>query len=85
MKLTDQPAGVRFVPPDEYSREFAELAEKLYVQPVIQVYPEIFSETLGAIDMFQRQFTGKEIILTGFVYRDDSMEYTSHFALGRFS
>ncbi|WP_240037145.1 TIGR03943 family putative permease subunit [Paenibacillus amylolyticus] len=83
-KLSVTPASVQFVPPDEYSREFAELAEKLYVQPVIQVYPEIFSETLGTIDMFQRQFTGKEIMLTGFVYRDDNMEYTSHFALGRF-
>ncbi|WP_342551319.1 TIGR03943 family protein [Paenibacillus sp. FSL R7-0652] len=79
-----KPAGVQFVPPDEYSREFAALAERLYAEPVIQVYPEIFSETLGTIDMFQRQFTGKEIMLTGFVYRDDSMEHQSHFALGRF-
>jgi uncharacterized repeat protein (TIGR03943 family) len=83
-KLSEVSASVQFVPPDEYSREFAELAEKLYVEPVIQVYPEIFSETLGAIDMFQRQFTGKEIMLTGFVYRDDDMQHSSHFALGRF-
>ncbi|MGQ8871995.1 TIGR03943 family putative permease subunit [Paenibacillus sp. TSA_86.1] len=83
-KLSEVSSSVQFVPPDEYSREFAELAEKLYVEPVIQVYPEIFSETLGTIDMFQRQFTGKEIMLTGFVYRDDSMEHQSHFALGRF-
>ncbi|PQP81692.1 TIGR03943 family protein [Paenibacillus sp. PCH8] len=75
---------VQFVPPDEYSREFAELAEKLYAEPVIDVYPEIFSETLGTIDMFQRQFAGKDISLTGFVYRDKSMEHESHFALGRF-
>ncbi|MBB6021819.1 putative repeat protein (TIGR03943 family) [Paenibacillus sp. JGP012] len=82
--LPAAPASVQFVPPDEYSREFAELAKRLYAQPVIQVYPQIFSETLGTIDMFQRQFAGKEIILTGFVYRDDSMEHDSHFALGRF-
>ncbi|MGV2882309.1 TIGR03943 family putative permease subunit [Paenibacillus taichungensis] len=75
---------VQFVPPDEYSREFAELAEKLYAESVIKVYPEIFSETLGSIDMFQRQFAGKAISLTGFVYRDKSMEHESHFALGRF-
>ncbi|WP_440109080.1 TIGR03943 family putative permease subunit [Paenibacillus sp. QZ-Y1] len=75
---------VQFVPPDEYSREFAELAEKLYAESIIKVYPEIFSETLGAIDMFQRQFAGKDISLTGFVYRDKSMDHESHFALGRF-
>lgn len=78
------PASVQFVAPDEYSREFAELAKRLYTQPVIQVYPQIFSETLGTIDMFQRQFAGKEIMLSGFVYRDDNMEQDSHFALGRF-
>ncbi|WP_434750937.1 TIGR03943 family putative permease subunit [Paenibacillus amylolyticus] len=83
-KLSEVSASVQFVPPDEYSREFAELAKKLYAEPIIHVYPEIFSETLGTIDMFQRQFTGKEIMLTGFVYRDDSMEHQSHFALGRF-
>ncbi|KQY94580.1 hypothetical protein ASD24_03240 [Paenibacillus sp. Root52] len=81
---TASTADVQFIPPDEYSREFADLAEKLYVEPVIQVYPEVFSETLGTIDMFQRQFAGKEISLTGFVYRDESMEHESHFALGRF-
>ncbi|WP_418037447.1 TIGR03943 family putative permease subunit [Paenibacillus xylanilyticus] len=75
---------VQFIPPDEYSREFAELAERLYAEPVIKVYPEIFSETLGTIDMFQRQFAGKPISLTGFVYRDKSMDHESHFALGRF-
>lgn len=75
---------VQFIPPDEYSREFAELAEKLFAEPVIQVFPEIFSETLGTIDMFQRQFAGKPISLTGFVYRDESMDHESHFALGRF-
>ncbi|WP_342570204.1 TIGR03943 family protein [Paenibacillus sp. FSL R5-0749] len=75
---------VQFVPPDEYSREFAELAEKLYAEQVIRVYPEIFSETLGTIDMFQRQFAGKDISLSGFVYRDKSMDHESHFALGRF-
>ncbi|WP_127540109.1 TIGR03943 family putative permease subunit [Paenibacillus illinoisensis] len=75
---------VQFIPPDEYSREFAELAEKLIAEPVIKVYPEIFSETLGTIDMFQRQFAGKPISLTGFVYRDESMDHESHFALGRF-
>ena len=76
--------NVQFVPPDEYSREFAELAEKLYAEQVIRVYPEIFSETLGTIDMFQRQFAGKDISLSGFVYRDKSMDHESHFALGRF-
>ncbi|MEK4111874.1 TIGR03943 family protein [Paenibacillus sp. FSL H7-0942] len=75
---------VQFIPPDEYSREFAELAEKLYGEQVIRVYPEIFSETLGTIDMFQRQFAGKDISLTGFVYRNKSMDHESHFALGRF-
>lgn len=84
VNLSDTPASVKFVPPDEYSREFAELAEKLYEQPVIEVHQEIFSETLGTLDMFQRQFSGKKITLTGFVYRDEGMKHDSHFALGRF-
>ncbi|KOY16724.1 hypothetical protein AMS66_09635 [Paenibacillus xylanivorans] len=84
VELSAPAAKVQFIPPDEYSREFAELAEKLYAESVIKVYPEIFSETLGSIDMFQRQFAGKAISLTGFVYRDKSMDHESHFALGRF-
>jgi len=75
---------VQFIPPDEYSQEFADLAQKLYREQIIQVHPAIFSETLGAIDMFQRQFAGKTISLTGFVYRDEGMDQDSHFALGRF-
>lgn len=42
-------AKVQFVPPDEYSREFAELAEKLYSEQVIRVYPEISPKRLGRL------------------------------------
>lgn len=49
-----------FVPPDKYNAEFAELAKRLYQQPIIQIKPEIFSETIGAIELYKQAFEGKK-------------------------
>lgn len=48
-----------FVPPDKYNVEFAELAKRLYQQPIILIKPEIFSETIGAIELYKHAFDGK--------------------------
>jgi len=76
--------SVRFETDDPYAQEFAELAKILYAQPVIPVYPAIFSETFGAIEMYKKQFEGKEIAVSGFVYRDQTSADTGPFAVSRF-
>ncbi|MGN7760710.1 TIGR03943 family putative permease subunit [Paenibacillus sp. 22594] len=75
---------VKFNAASPYLEEFAELAGKLYVQPVIQVYPEIFSETLGAIDLFKPQFEGKLITVTGFLYQENGEGSKKAYAVSRF-
>lgn len=73
----------RFTAVNPYQAEFAELAGKLFKQPVINVYPEIFSETFGAIDLYKKQFEGKEISVSGFLYREQRAgSYT--YAVSRF-
>jgi len=72
-----------FAPKDKYSVEFAELAKRLYAMPSVTVRPEIFSETIGAIEMYKPAFTGKPISVQGFVFRDDSMD-KNMFAVSRF-
>lgn len=75
---------VRFENIDPYHEELTELAKILYTQPTIQVYSAIFSETLGAIDMYKRQFEGKEISISGFLYRDPRLMPEHSFAVSRF-
>ncbi|WP_019911886.1 TIGR03943 family putative permease subunit [Paenibacillus sp. HW567] len=78
--------GIRaeFAAASPYQAEFAELAGKLYAQPVITVYPEIFSETLGAIDLYKKQFEGKTIAVSGFLYRESGADMKNAYAVGRF-
>ncbi|MGG1880708.1 MULTISPECIES: TIGR03943 family protein [Paenibacillus] len=72
-----------FIARDKYTVEFAELAKRLYTQSVIEVDSSIFSETIGAIDMYRQAFQGKHITLQGFVYREGDMKDNA-FALSRF-
>lgn len=72
-----------FIPPDAYSVEFSELAKRLYPLPIIQVNTAIFSETIGAIDMYKEHFLNKKILLQGFVFREEDM-LPDTFALTRF-
>lgn len=75
----------RFASVNPYQAEFADLAGKLYAQDVITVYPEIFSETFGAIDLYKEQFEGREISVSGFLYRNNtSSEESSPYAVSRF-
>ncbi|WP_342481616.1 TIGR03943 family protein [Paenibacillus sp. FSL L8-0340] len=73
-----------FVAANPYQAEFAELAANLHAQDVITVYPEIFSETFGAIDLYKGQFAGKEITVSGFLYREPAVAGTSSYAVSRF-
>ncbi|MBY9080198.1 TIGR03943 family protein [Paenibacillus sp. HN-1] len=72
-----------FVAKDIYGVEFAELAKRLYALPLIQVDPSIYSETIGAIDMYKQSFVNKPITLQGFVTRQKGMD-ANRFAISRF-
>ncbi|WP_334076983.1 TIGR03943 family putative permease subunit [Paenibacillus sanfengchensis] len=74
----------KFKAPDKYNEEFAELAKRLYVQDVIEVKPEIFSEMIGAIELFKEDFRGKKIKLSGFVYQKKEAPERTEFVLSRF-
>ncbi|RCX20344.1 putative repeat protein (TIGR03943 family) [Fontibacillus phaseoli] len=82
--LTREQLDGKFKAPDKYNVEFAELAKLLYVQEPIEVKPEIYSEIVGAIQLFKEEFKGKKIRLSGFVYRDEGMSPDHEFVLGRF-
>ncbi|WP_223067404.1 TIGR03943 family putative permease subunit [Paenibacillus caui] len=74
-----------FVAPDKYNEEFAALAGLLYAEPLIEVTPDIYSETIGAIELFKQDFIGKRISLSGFVYKDQTTQQSGgDFAVGRF-
>ena len=77
-------SGAKFTSASPYEAEFAELAGKLYRQPVIPVIPEIFSETLGALNLYKSQFEGKEISVSGFLYREPQGAGQASYAVGRF-
>ncbi|MFD1178998.1 TIGR03943 family putative permease subunit [Paenibacillus puldeungensis] len=74
-----------FQAPDPYNVEFTELAKRLYPEKVIEVRPEIFSETIGAIELFKEKFRGKSVKLSGFVYQEPKVVGGhNEFILGRF-
>lgn len=68
-----EPATPLFVGEDEFEQELAILAERLYALPVIEVKTEIYMEILSSIVTFQEQFLGKEVELSGFVYREKGL------------
>ncbi|QWU18021.1 TIGR03943 family protein [Paenibacillus sophorae] len=74
----------RFQTKDPFAAEFAALAKKLYTQPVIPVYPQIFSETLGTLDMFKHDFKGKEVVVNGFLYHENTGSMGGRFVVSRF-
>ncbi|GIO40837.1 TIGR03943 family putative permease subunit [Paenibacillus apis] len=75
---TDGASGISadpvFIGADAFEQELAVLAERLYAQPVIEVKTDIYMEILTTIVTFQEQFAGKEIELTGFVYREKNLD-----------
>ncbi|GAA3409271.1 TIGR03943 family putative permease subunit [Paenibacillus hodogayensis] len=63
---------------------FAKLARELYATETIVIPERLYVETLTALDLYAARFAGKTVSLTGFVYRDSTMD-ARHFAVGRFS
>lgn len=71
-----------FVAEDDFSRDLAVLAKRLYVLPMIEVRPDIYMEVLSAIVSFKEAFMGKEIEINGFVYRESGLP-DHQFVIGR--
>lgn len=74
----------KLFPSDPFTEPFAKLARKLYNMDVIPVSEELFIETITTLDLYAAQFTGKQMKLSGFVYRDDTMN-ARQFVVARFS
>ncbi|QYR20542.1 TIGR03943 family protein [Paenibacillus sp. sptzw28] len=71
-------------PADEYTAAHAKLGKQLYKQDTIEVPDERYIETLTTLDLYRRNFVGKTVEISGFVYRQNGMK-KSEFAVSRFA
>ncbi|MFC4103062.1 TIGR03943 family putative permease subunit [Paenibacillus xanthanilyticus] len=69
---------------DEYTASYAAYGKQLYAQPAIAVPDQWFIETLTTLDLYRQNFIGKQVELSGFVYRDEAMG-ADQFAVSRFA
>jgi len=69
---------------DKYDAGFADIGKNLYQKPLVQVKADGFIETLTTLNMFMNHFIGKQVEITGFVYREDDM-LSNQFVVARFS
>lgn len=67
---------------DNYNRDYAKLGMLLYLQDVIEMKDEWFIEKLQALNTFAGHFEGKQIKVTGFIYREDGL-MGDQFIIGR--
>lgn len=67
-----------------YTKPYAEQASKLYKDPLIVIDDAWYIESLTSMDMYQDQFVGKKVQISGFVYRLGDMG-ANEFALGKFA
>lgn len=71
-------------PFNEYTRPYAKQAADMYNQPLITINDDLYIESLTSMDLYQEQFIGKKVQISGYVYRLDSMN-KNQFAVGRFA
>ncbi|MCU6709247.1 TIGR03943 family protein [Paenibacillus sp. J5C_2022] len=60
-------------PSDQYTVDHAAYGKLLYEQELIAVPEKQFIETLTTLDLYREAFIGKEVEITGFVYREEEM------------
>ncbi|NIK78425.1 putative repeat protein (TIGR03943 family) [Paenibacillus castaneae] len=60
-------------PFDEYTEAHAAYGKQLYKKTLIPVPEHLFIETLTTLDLYRNAFIGKEVEISGFVYREDDM------------
>jgi putative membrane protein len=63
---------------------YTDVAVYLYKQPVIKLDEKVFLDGLTAMELFAKQFAGKEIETMGFVYHQDGFS-AQQFVVARFS
>lgn len=71
-------------PFNEYTKPYAKRAVDMYKEPLIVINDDFYIESLTSLDLYQDQFVGKKVQISGYVYRLDTMS-KNQFALGRFS
>ncbi|MBP1966868.1 TIGR03943 family putative permease subunit [Paenibacillus aceris] len=71
-------------PFNEYTKPYAKRAADMYNQPLVLINDDFYIESLTSLDLYQDQFIGKKVQISGYVYRLDNMN-KNQFALGRFS
>ncbi|MFC5406123.1 TIGR03943 family putative permease subunit [Cohnella soli] len=64
----------KLFPEDEYGMDYAKLGKRLYPYDTIHVHTVGYLEMLTMLDLYQANFKGKQIVISGFVYREDDME-----------
>lgn len=72
-----------FVAAEDYLKPYAKLGMKLYKDDRIYVEQDGFIEIISAVDLFVDNFIGKEIELSGFIYREEEMR-KNQFVIARF-
>jgi putative membrane protein len=81
--LTDEQVRKRFEQND-FGDFYTDLAVSLYKQPVIQLDEKIFLDGLTTLELYPKEFAGKELETIGFVYREPSFK-PQQFVVARFS
>lgn len=74
----------RLFPADSYTQDLAAYGKRLYPLPLIDIPEDLFIETLTTLDLYRDAFVGKEIRISGFVYREEEMG-TDRLAVSRFA
>lgn len=60
-------------PYDTFTEAYAHNARKLYGQETVIIEEKQFIETITTLDLYRESFIGKEVEISGFVYREDTM------------
>ncbi|WP_248925886.1 TIGR03943 family putative permease subunit [Paenibacillus hamazuiensis] len=69
---------------DKFTQEYAKMGMYLYKQDVIQIKERSFIDSLTSLAMYPKNFVGKSIEISGFVYREDDMK-PNQFVIARFA
>ncbi|RIX53062.1 TIGR03943 family protein [Paenibacillus nanensis] len=78
------PTLEQLFPYDEYTADHAKLGMELYKQSLITVPDKQFIETLTTLDLYRGALLGKEVEISGFVYREEEMG-SGKMAVSRFA
>ncbi|GAA0133893.1 TIGR03943 family protein [Paenibacillus sp. YSY-4.3] len=73
LSTSTEPSDQLFYADNDFDRDLAELAKRIYDLPIIEVTPEIYMEILSSIVTFKEHFLGKSIEISGFVYREPDL------------